>query len=180
MAALRMRHRTAALIACKNGEATIGGVVRSAVDQADVFVVSDGSTDRTAEVARLAGATVLEREVSGGKPEALRAGTDRFGLTARYEYIAVLDDDTTIAPDYVEEITARMGADLGIAVASGRIESVWNHAQRWNAFIAMRAFMYWSYQATIKRGQTRSPGCKRHLWCELRVPSRCVRRANCG
>ena len=153
MTALRMRHRTAVLIACKNGEATIGGVVRSAIDQADVFVVSDGSTDRTAEEARLAGAMVLARVVSGGKPEALRAGTDRFGLIARYDYIAVLDDDTTIAPGYVEEITARMGADPHIAVASGRIESVWNHAQRWNVFIAMRAFMYWSYQATIKRGQ---------------------------
>ncbi|MGZ4355934.1 MAG: glycosyltransferase family 2 protein [Gaiellaceae bacterium] len=153
MSALRLQHRTAVLIACKNGEATIGGVIRTAIDQADVFVVSDGSTDETAEVARRAGAAVLEREVSGGKPEALRAGTERFDLLARYDYIAVLDDDTTVASDYVTEITERMEGDRGIAVASGRIESVWNHAQRWNPFIAMRAFMYWSYQATIKRGQ---------------------------
>ena len=153
MSALRMRHRTAVLIACRNGEATIGGVIRSASRQADVFVVSDGSTDRTAEEARRAGAAVLVREVSGGKPEALRVGTAAFGLTARYDYIAVLDDDTTIAPDYVAAISAKMDQDAQIAVASGRIESVWNHAQRWNPFIAMRAFMYWSYQATIKRGQ---------------------------
>jgi cellulose synthase/poly-beta-1,6-N-acetylglucosamine synthase-like glycosyltransferase len=153
MSALRMRHRTAVLVACKNGEATIGGVVRSAIEQADVFVVSDGSTDHTAEEARLAGAAVLTREVSGGKPDALRDATEHFDLTARYEYIAVLDDDTTIAADYVAEITKRMDTDPDIAVSSGRIESVWNHAQRWNPFIAMRAFMYWSYQATIKRGQ---------------------------
>ena len=73
-------------------------MIRSAIDQADVFVVSDGSTDQTAEVARLAGAAVLAREVSGGKPEALRVGTQQFDLIARYDYIAVLDDDTTVAP----------------------------------------------------------------------------------
>jgi cellulose synthase/poly-beta-1,6-N-acetylglucosamine synthase-like glycosyltransferase len=39
------RRRIAVLIACKNGEATIGNAVRSAADQADVYVVSDGSTD---------------------------------------------------------------------------------------------------------------------------------------
>jgi cellulose synthase/poly-beta-1,6-N-acetylglucosamine synthase-like glycosyltransferase len=148
-----MRQRTAILIACKNGEATIAATVRSAVEQADVFVISDGSTDRTAEEAQGAGATVLARETSGGKPDALRAGNARFRLAERYDYVAVLDDDTTIAPDYVERVTTAMDADAGIAVASGRIESVWNHAQRWNPFIAMRAFMYWSYQATIKRGQ---------------------------
>jgi cellulose synthase/poly-beta-1,6-N-acetylglucosamine synthase-like glycosyltransferase len=145
--------KTAVLVACKNGEATIGGVVRSAIDQADVFVVSDGSTDRTADVARQAGAQVLERGVSGGKPDALRAGTAQFRLTERYEYIAVLDDDTTIADDYVDRVTRTLDADPGVAVASGRIDSLWNHAQRWNPYVAMRAFMYWSYQATIKRGQ---------------------------
>jgi cellulose synthase/poly-beta-1,6-N-acetylglucosamine synthase-like glycosyltransferase len=149
----RAPKRVAVLVACKNGEPTIGAVVRSAIEQADVFVVSDGSTDRTADVARVAGARVLERETSGGKPDALRAGTAHFGLTGRYDYVAVLDDDTTVAADYVERVTQRMDADPGIACASGRIESVWNHAQRWNPFVAMRAFMYWSYQATTKRGQ---------------------------
>jgi len=145
--------RTAVLIACKNGEATVGAVVRSAITQADVFVVSDGSTDRTAAEARRTGASVLSREVSGGKPDALRAAVAHFGITERYEYVVVLDDDTTIDAEYVERITRRMDADPRIAVASGRIESVWNHAQRWNPMVAMRAFMYWSYQCTIKRGQ---------------------------
>ena len=147
------RPKVAVLIACKNGEATIAATVRSAASQADVYVVSDGSTDRTAEVAVLAGAQVLAREQSGGKPDALRAGNARFDLAGRYDYIAVLDDDTTIAPDYFELIVAEMDGDERIAVGSGRIASVWNHAQRWNPMIAMRAFMYWSYQVTIKRGQ---------------------------
>jgi biofilm PGA synthesis N-glycosyltransferase PgaC len=150
--ALRPRS-VAVLIACKNGEATIANAVGSAVDQADVFVVSDGSTDRTVEEARAAGARVLPLRKSRGKPGALRAGNEAFALSRRYEYVAVLDDDTTLAPDYMDRLTQKLDADESIAVASGRIQSIWDHARRWNPLIAMRAFTYWSYQATIKRGQ---------------------------
>ena len=150
---LKRHHRVAVLIACKNGEATIGNTVRSAASQADVYVISDGSTDETAAEATAAGARVLARSTSGGKPDALRAGNTRFKLAERYDYIAVLDDDTTVAPDYFELIVAEMDGDERIAVGSGKIQSVWNHAQRWNPTIAMRAFMYWSYQVTVKRGQ---------------------------
>jgi poly-beta-1,6-N-acetyl-D-glucosamine synthase len=145
--------RVAVLIACKNGEATIGNAVRSAVGQADVFVVSDGSTDGTVREAQLAGARVLIRRTSAGKPAALRAGNAHFELARRYEYIAVLDDDTVLAADYMERVLAKVDGDEGVAAASGRIDSIWDHAHRWNPLIAMRAFMYWSYQATIKRGQ---------------------------
>jgi poly-beta-1,6-N-acetyl-D-glucosamine synthase len=150
---LRTRRNVAVLIACKNGAATIAHSVRSAAGQADVYVVSDGSTDGTADEAVRAGARVLERTASGGKPDALRAGNAAFALAERYDYIAVLDDDTTIAPDYFERLVHVMDEDGGIAAASGRIDSLWLPQHRWNPFIAMRAFMYWSYQVTIKRSQ---------------------------
>jgi poly-beta-1,6-N-acetyl-D-glucosamine synthase len=146
-------HDTAVLIACKNGAATIAATVRSARDQADVYVVSDGSTDNTAEVAAAAGAYVLQTSPSVGKPEALRAGSRHFQLGRRYRYIAVLDDDTILEEDYLAKVTARMEADPGIAAASGRIDSLWNESNRWNPFVAMRAFTYWSFQATMKRAQ---------------------------
>jgi biofilm PGA synthesis N-glycosyltransferase PgaC len=149
----RTRHRVAVLIACKDGEATIGAAVRSIVEQADVYVVSDGSTDRTCDEARAAGAHVLSRRVSRGKPDALRAGKTAFRLAETYAYIAVLDDDTVVEPGYVAKLVAKLDADEGIAAASGRIDSIWDRSRRWNPFIAMRAFMYWSYQITVKRGQ---------------------------
>jgi cellulose synthase/poly-beta-1,6-N-acetylglucosamine synthase-like glycosyltransferase len=153
IAAPKTANRTAVLIACKNGEATIANAVSSAAVQADVYVVSDGSDDRTAERAREAGAFVLARETSGGKPAALRAGASEFSLAEKYDYIAVLDDDTALEPSYIERTTRGMDADAKIAATSGRIDSLWNHQRRWNIPIAMRAFMYWSYQVTIKRGQ---------------------------
>jgi cellulose synthase/poly-beta-1,6-N-acetylglucosamine synthase-like glycosyltransferase len=147
------KRRVAVLIACRNGEATIGATVRSALGQGDVFVISDGSTDRTVAVAKAAGATVLAREHAGGKPDALREATSTLSLGVDYEYIVVLDDDTTISPDYVARLVAAMDKDSRIVVASGRINSLWTDERRWNPYIAMRAFLYWSYQATIKRGQ---------------------------
>jgi cellulose synthase/poly-beta-1,6-N-acetylglucosamine synthase-like glycosyltransferase len=144
---------TAVVIACRNGAATIASAVGSAVHQADVYVISDGSTDQTVELARAAGAQVLERPLSAGKAAALRAGVEAFSLATRYAYIAVLDDDTTIAPTYVAQTTQLMDADAGVAASSGRIDSLWDERCRWNVLIAFRAFMYWSYQVTIKRSQ---------------------------
>src|SRR5204863_7170777 len=115
----RAKHAAAVLIACKDGEKTIGDAVRSAAGQADVYVVSDGSTDGTVEAAAAAGARVLVRDHSGGKPDALRAGIGAFSLAARYRYIAVLDDDTTLEPQYVEKVVDAMERDPGIAAASG-------------------------------------------------------------
>jgi len=146
-------HGTAVLIACKDGEGTIGNTVRSAVGQADVYVVSDGSTDQTCAVAEAMGSHVLESGTSQGKPAALRACNEHFKLTARYRHIAVLDDDTTIEPCYIAQLEGTMNADRRIAAASGRVDSIWDHTRRWNPLIAMRAFTYWSYQITVKRGQ---------------------------
>lgn len=146
-------HRTAILIACKNGEETIGATVESVVNQADVFVASDGSTDATVARATEAGATAIELHESHGKPGALRAGMATFRLEQRYTYIGVLDDDTLLGPGYVAQVERVLDADRRAVAASGRVDARWDAASRWNAYVAMRAFMYWSYQTTIKRGQ---------------------------
>ncbi|MBP8624043.1 MAG: glycosyltransferase family 2 protein [Methanothrix sp.] len=74
-----------ALLPAYNEEVSIGSVVLRARKYADrVIVVDDGSSDRTAEVAALAGAEVLRHERNQGKGAALRTG---------FEY---LDDDSII------------------------------------------------------------------------------------
>lgn len=69
--------RAAAVIPAYNEEATIGTIVevlRAVADLSEVVVVSDGSDDRTAEVARLAGARVIELAENLGKGGAMREG----------------------------------------------------------------------------------------------------------
>ncbi len=66
-----------AVVPAFNEEQTIGDVVCTLVDShffADVVVVSDGSTDKTAERARQAGARVFECKQNRGKGAAMRYG----------------------------------------------------------------------------------------------------------
>lgn len=80
------------IIPAYNEEATIAAVIRTAreVEEVDqVIVISDGSTDRTAQVAREAGADCIELEQNVGKGGALKAGIDR----ADAEIFVFLDAD---------------------------------------------------------------------------------------
>ena len=85
--------RLALVIPAYNEEETVGAVVRdclAALPGAEVCVVSDGSSDRTAARAREAGATVLELPCNLGVGPAVQAGLqwarDRgFDLVARLD-----------------------------------------------------------------------------------------------
>jgi cellulose synthase/poly-beta-1,6-N-acetylglucosamine synthase-like glycosyltransferase len=140
------------LVATKNGAATIADTVRSAIGQGPVYVVSDGSDDATPEVAKAAGAQVLHLEQNVGKPTALRTAIHAFGLTRRYEAIAILDDDTIIGPDFLRH--SRAALRPGVAIAVGKTVTRWDDGHRWNVWLGSRAYAYWRYQATLRRGQS--------------------------
>ena len=145
--------RVAILIASKNGEKTIGRTIRAArATGRHVYVVSDGSTDNTAEEAARAGAVVLPLAQNVGKPSALYAAYCHFALRARYDAIAILDDDVTIAPDFVVHAIAAMSGDVAITV--GRNITEWPESRRWNAWLAVRAYSYWCYQLTLRSVQS--------------------------
>jgi glycosyltransferase involved in cell wall biosynthesis len=89
-----------AVIPARDEAATIAEVVaacRGCRYVRDVIVVDDGSTDQTAELARCAGARVVQREEGGSKAHAMRAGVaatdapallfadgDLLGVTSRH------------------------------------------------------------------------------------------------
>lgn len=88
-----------AAIPCYNEEQFIGDVVRRAGQYADrIVVVDDGSTDRTAEVAQAAGATVIRHELNQGP-----GGAYRTCLRAAQEdgdsVLITLDGDEQHDPD---------------------------------------------------------------------------------
>jgi glycosyltransferase involved in cell wall biosynthesis len=78
-----------------NEEANIPAVLdelRAELPDAEVLVVDDGSTDRTAEVAREAGADVLSFGVNKGPPHGIAAGY-RYALDHEYAYCGRVDAD---------------------------------------------------------------------------------------
>lgn len=143
----------AVLIASKDGEATIGITVQSVGQQSEVYVVSDGSTDRTAEIAREAGATVLDLEENVGKPAAIYKAMNELDLLNRYDTLAILDDDTTLEPDFIE-VGMKYFDNPDVAIVCGKTLSAWPNSHRWNVWVGSRMFTYWKYQLTIKRGQS--------------------------
>ncbi len=97
----------AAVIPALNEERTIGNVVRAVRMSglcADIIVVSDGSTDHTAERARGAGATlVIEHDKPRGKAHAMQAGVK----ATEADVILFCDADLIgFTPGHVDQIVA--------------------------------------------------------------------------
>jgi glycosyltransferase involved in cell wall biosynthesis len=91
-------------IPCYNEEIAIGSIVLRASQYADqVVVVDDGSTDKTAEVARFAGALVIVHDVNVGKGAALR---DLFqcATQAGFDIIVIIDGDGQHNPDDIPKL----------------------------------------------------------------------------
>jgi glycosyltransferase involved in cell wall biosynthesis len=97
---------TVALIPAYNEERFIGSLVLAASAYADlVIVVDDGSCDRTVEIAKKAGATVIQHQVNQGKAAAVNTG---FNYVCQLNPAAVvmLDGDGQHSADDIPVVLA--------------------------------------------------------------------------
>jgi glycosyltransferase involved in cell wall biosynthesis len=107
------------LIPAFNSASTVGAAVSSVLAQTrndfELIVVDDGSSDETPEVLRRFESDprmVLVVQENLGPAAASNAGLRR----ARGRYVAVLDDDDLLMPDYLERIGRVLDADPGAGI----------------------------------------------------------------
>jgi glycosyltransferase involved in cell wall biosynthesis len=110
-------YRVAVLVPCFNEEAAVGRVVRdfrAALPEAAVFVCDNNSTDRTAEIARAAGAEVLQ-EKHQGKGFVVR----RLFADVEADVYVLVDGDATYDAASAGKLIARLLEDrLDMVVAT--------------------------------------------------------------
>jgi glycosyltransferase involved in cell wall biosynthesis len=107
--------RTLVVVPAFNEEEAVAGVIdeiRRKAPWVETVVVDDGSSDRTAEVARLAGARVLRLPFNLGVGGAMRAGF-RYALAEDFDVVVQIDADGQHDPGNLRELVdALHGADL--------------------------------------------------------------------
>ena len=95
------RHSVSAIVIAKNEEARLAACLESLAWSDEIIVVDNASTDKTADIARKAGARVVN--YSGGNFSSLRnAGMKAAGG----DWLLYVDADETVTPQLAKEITA--------------------------------------------------------------------------
>ena len=127
--------RTLVIIPAYNEQEALPATIhelRSHQPDLDVVVVSDGSTDRTADVARALGVRVLELPFNLGVGGAMRAGF-RYAMQQGYPMVVQVDADGQHDPRDVPRIVERLEhADVVIGARfAGTGEYEARGARRW-------------------------------------------------
>ena len=142
-------------------ERCIASVIGAGVRARHIYVVDDASQDGTAEVARrFAGINVLVNEPKRGKLGGIRHALQRCRLAERYQYLAILDADSHVAPGYFTEIFTCFARDEDTVLVCGA-----PHSERHNWLTAYRAYEYAVTLRLYREGQnalgviTVAPGC---------------------
>jgi len=106
-----------------NEEVGIGSVVLAAKSVAnEVIVADDGSTDKTVEVAREAGATVVEHAENQGKGAAIQTLLDS-ARRREFDAFVLLDGDGQHDPDEIPDVAAPVvNGDTDLVIGSRYLE----------------------------------------------------------
>ena len=138
---------------------TLRSILNAGVLPLDIFVVDDGSSDGTGEIACTFGVNVQRNPKNIGKAYALARAASTSELVRRYDYICLMDADTEICREYFQAVKKALN-DPSIAVVCGRANSIPH-----NWLTAYRCLAYWMSHGIYKHGQsnmgviTVTPGC---------------------
>jgi cellulose synthase/poly-beta-1,6-N-acetylglucosamine synthase-like glycosyltransferase len=150
--------RMAALVVAHDEERVIEAAVESLrgqlypSDLLEVVVIADNCSDRTAERAAAAGATVIERRSGGarGKAQALAFGIDWVLRADRFDAVAVFDADNRADPDFIARLSLRLAS--GERIVQGFVDAM-NPTASWVATAS--ALGFWAIAAVQQEPRER-------------------------
>ena len=147
--------RIAAVVAARNEEAVIEGVVKTLLDQNyprelfDVYVVPNGCKDDTERVAREAGARILPCDIPvRGKGDVLRFAFEELQKMEKYDAFCLFDADNIVDPGFLSASNNALCA--GEKVAQGFRDSK-NSGDSWVA--GGMSMFYWFMSRLFNRGR---------------------------
>jgi poly-beta-1,6-N-acetyl-D-glucosamine synthase len=155
--------RLCVLLPAKDEHLGLGKTLRSirnaGIPPEDIYVIDDGSSDGTGEIALSFGVNVLTNPENLGKARSLAKASRLYNLAQRYDYVCLMDADTEVCEDYFEAVQ-RSFQDPEVASVCGRAKSTPH-----NWLTAYRCLAYWISHVIYKGGQsnmgviTVTPGC---------------------
>lgn len=150
-----LRTRFAVVIPARNEQNVIGYLVRSLKTQDypsdlyDIYVVPNGCTDETANVARAAGGLILDCDVeTRSKGDVLRFAFGKLLPMEIYDAYCILDADNLAAPGFLRAANSAMQS--GLEIAQGYRDSK-NPRDSWVAG-SMSAF-FWTMNRFYNRSR---------------------------
>jgi biofilm PGA synthesis N-glycosyltransferase PgaC len=158
----------AVLMAAHNEEVVIEDSLTALtrlVPAAQIFIVSDASTDRTVALARGLGVNVIETATNVGKAGALSQGITRFELLERFKAVLLLDADTRLDPNYFDA-TLPLFDNAAIVAVAGCAHSDWQTSGVsfvGRLLLAHRSRLYSLTQRLLKYGQTWHASNRTHI-----------------
>lgn len=147
----------ALIVSAHNEEQVIDNLVDSLKkldypkDKYQIFVVADNCTDKTAEIARNAGATVYERfnDKERGKGYALEWMFSKiYDMERKFDSVVIFDADNIIHKDFLKEINIKN--NMGYKVVQGYIDSK-NPDDSWISYSYSMAF--WSVNKLFQQSR---------------------------
>jgi glycosyltransferase involved in cell wall biosynthesis len=149
----------AVLIPAHNEAAVLEHTLRAAntlFPVSNIHVISDGSTDHTAQIGRDFGVRVLELSPNRGKAGALLAAIQHFELARDFRIVLLLDADTRLDRDYLKTGLPEFDDPSVVAVA-GSVRCLLDPPPRTlvgRLLISYRARLYVMMQYLNKYGQS--------------------------
>ena len=138
------RTDVAVLIPAINEELVIALTLESVlklVDKEHIYLVNDGSTDKTEEIAKQYINNVLTLP-NGGKAKALNTSIEYFNLPGKYEYLFFMDADTQPNEEFLDVTMRHFDKDYDkkVVCVVGRVHGLggtWiSKYRKWEYFVA--------------------------------------------